>query len=62
MINRSDIEKVLGYYEAEHVVESVVELSRGGISTTTTTTSTTGDASKIVVEGLENLSVGAEKE
>lgn len=27
--DRSDIEKVLGYYEAEHVVESVVELRSG---------------------------------
>lgn len=29
-MNSSDIEKVLGYCEAEHVVESVVELKPGG--------------------------------
>jgi glutamate 5-kinase len=40
-LGRSDIERVLGYYEAEHVVESVVELRGGtGGSAGTATTGT----------------------
>jgi len=45
------------------VVESVVELSRGGISTTTTTATSTSEGDPTtVVEGLEKLSAGGEKE
>ncbi|GAA5951819.1 hypothetical protein JCM3765_003126 [Sporobolomyces pararoseus] len=40
-LRSSDIEKVLGYYEAEHVVESVVEL-RAGASTTASTSTGSG--------------------